>query len=464
MSLTGHVDVVKRLSTDSEAPYHICGWAADLSLLQDRPVLEVLIDDVVVGDVVGLDYREDLATGKIGDGTYGFHYPVPKSLYDGKSHLIRVRFKTTKLFLPEAHRFEATPDKEMKFELASTAPDPRETPDGLVWSGKAFQLALLPDLDPSTWVGANQRNVLEMPMASVFSTAVWEKAAPILYVCALFMVKNEEDIISSNLCWLYYLGLRRFVIIDNKSTDATRWLIERFRDSQPDVELLIIDDPIMRHIQSEKTTGIMELAASVWSDCRWAIPVDADEFLVAERGLLGLLDVPDEVDSLVVPKCYHMLLQSDDHELQYQRNFFKQMPVRTELHRAPPKILLRLRRNLIISQGNHFVNSVAQAPQPIYSSAAELGIFYREFSIRSFAQFKNKVINGGKAIEAAEKLGLNVGGHHWKSRYAGFVAHGDPWLREKFESEFIQPVSKSFILDEFAISSLIWSIQPYLIG
>ena len=42
------------------------------------------------------------------------------------------------------------------------------------------------------------------------------------------MVKNEEDIIFENLVWHFATGFRKFIIVDNMSTDQTRNKIQEF--------------------------------------------------------------------------------------------------------------------------------------------------------------------------------------------------------------------------------------------
>jgi len=455
MNMNGHIDVIKRQPDEKSGLYYVFGWAANFSHLNQRQMIDIIIDGTIIGSASGNIYREDLFEKNIGDGFYGFYFPIPLIFSDSNSHILRAKFRETEVYFPEILYFVISPNKEIEFKNIQDLSIDGETPEGLVWSGKSFKLISVPRLDPSTWLGAIQMNVLEMPLAPMFKDSAWEQAEPITAVCALLMVKNEEDIISYNLAWLYYLGIRRFIILNNNSTDTTRLLIERFKNSRSDVELLIVEDPIIRYIQSEKTTGIMRLAASIWRDCSWAIPVDADEFIIAEKGLAGLIDVPESIDAIVVPKCYHALIKSDDLEKEFEANLFKRMPVRTELHRAPPKILLRMHNHLIISQGNHSVSTITGTADPVYSSGKQFGFYYREFSIRSFLQFKQKVIDGGKSIESAESLGINVGGTHWKSRYAGYKSYGDSWLRKEFGTKYMREISINVTLDEYKILPLI---------
>jgi hypothetical protein len=104
----------------------------------------------------------------------------------------------------------------------------------------------------------------------------------------IMTMKDEADIISVKLNWLCSIGFRRFVIADNNSLDDSLRLAEEFRRYAWNAEVIIIRDPIVRYAQSEKTTNLMRLAASYWSDCGWIFPIDADAFLVAANGVAFL--------------------------------------------------------------------------------------------------------------------------------------------------------------------------------
>jgi glycosyltransferase involved in cell wall biosynthesis len=337
--------------------------------------------------------------------------------------------------------------------------------NSLIWTGRSYELPTLPPLDPATWLGAIQMNVKERPLANAFDAGTWKPASPVHFVSALLMIKNEEDIIFHNLAWIYYIGIRKIVVINNNSDDATSAILKRFRTRHPDVEMLIVNDAIVRYIQGQKMTGIMRLAASVWPDCEWVVPVDADEFLVPDNGLHNLKNIPDEIDAIVIPKAYHHVRLDKADGRNFENDTFARMSIRTELHRAPPKILLRPRAFLKLGPGNHYAIPVNELNPVRYSSGQICGAYYREFSIRSYHQFKKKVVDGGVAIEEAEKLGLNVGGSHWKSRYAGYKSGGEEWLKQKYVSEFCRSVSDNFILDEFPVSAITDSYEmPVTLG
>jgi hypothetical protein len=302
----------------------------------------------------------------------------------------------------------------------------------LVWQGQTRQILDLPAFDSSSWVGAVQRDLANyhaegqrLPHASHSCRAYFGAGV-------IMMMKDEADIISLNLNWLYSIGFRRFVIADNNSSDESLRLAEEFRRYAWNAEVVIIQDPLVRYTQSEKTTGLMRLAASYWPDCGWIFPIDADEFLVAANGLAVLDQVSPDVDALVISKVNHGL--DRPHCGTSPLTGIEGMHCRSHLGHNPPKVALRPHPQLIISQGNHEVI----ASKVVYAPALSLGFHYREFQIRSFEQLKRRVTNGARALLAAKRhSGPPRGANHWLDWYDVLASDGDEGLRSLFERNFV---------------------------
>lgn len=99
-----------------------------------------------------------------------------------------------------------------------------------------------------------------------------------MQIFGLMIVRNEVDILRINILHHFSLGVDRFLIVDNGSTDGTdRVLQELSADGR--LEWSRDDGP---YRQSEITTELARKAFQQGAD--WVIPIDADEFWCAPFG------------------------------------------------------------------------------------------------------------------------------------------------------------------------------------
>ncbi len=100
----------------------------------------------------------------------------------------------------------------------------------------------------------------------------------------VLVVRDEADII--RICVLHHLalGCERILVLDNGSTDGTTTVLRRLAARVP---LSWTSDPGAYH-QGEFVTGLAREARRAEAD--WILPLDADEFWIAPRGLDHALD------------------------------------------------------------------------------------------------------------------------------------------------------------------------------
>ncbi len=315
----------------------------------------------------------------------------------------------------------------------------------LIWAGRSDELLGQPALDPASWTGAVRTDMEHSRALHGMLPQQVPEAEGDPSCCVIMMVKDESDIVGLNLRWLRWIGIRRFVILDNLSTDGTHALIERFRAGSPGCETLILSDPIRRYMQSEKMTGLMRLAASIWPDVDWILPIDADELLIPTNGLSVLKNLDRAYDVVVIEKVNHYL--QDDRGSAVDE-LLVPMRQRSLLGRFPPKIILRANTAMAILQGNHEVRLEGSPRRIAHYGGLSLGFYYREFQVRSFEQFLKKVTNGGQAVLLAERhLGRPIGGDHWKHWYALLQAQGEPALRALFREHCVRSASDTLLND-----------------
>jgi hypothetical protein len=314
-----------------------------------------------------------------------------------------------------------------------------------IWSLDHGGLSRAAPCDPQSWAGSVQKELLANGLAPDLSGEAGPHPA-YLRCAAIMMVKDEADIIGHNLRWLYHIGVRRFAVMDNMSTDGTRAEIARFEADRPDALLLVIEDTAVAYLQAEKTTAMAQMARSHFPDVDWILPIDADEFCIARHGVRALAYVPADVLALTIPKTIHFLPEGETGS--DEANPMARMTVRSALFVVPPKIILRAHPALHITQGNHKADRWDGEAIP-YAGGFQWGFYHREFQTRSFAHFLRKVRNGGVAILAARAAKRHIGGEHWVAWYEVLCREGEEGLRKVFARECLRAPGGGFVIDAF---------------
>lgn len=246
------------------------------------------------------------------------------------------------------------------------------------------------------------------------------------------MVKDEEEIIAQNLEHHYRLGFRRFFILDNGSTDRTASLIASFRQSKTDAQIFYGYDYVVGYYQADKMKAL-ELFMQVYlkhedTPPEWLFFVDADEFITCCASepdsvlrfnhLLG-----DTSKTLLVLHWAQCSSRSVIPSVPDGYDVFETFPVVwNKMTTSVPKIAYRLGHDLSPVQGNHLVEAYPFDTSTI-GVLAEVDFYMLHFPQRTLAQLRRKVINGGRAYQAA-KLDKSHGGH-WRTYYEWYEQHGD---------------------------------------
>lgn len=191
----------------------------------------------------------------------------------------------------------------------------------------------------------------------------------------LMMYRDEADILQHSLAHWYALGVRDFYLCDNLSEDKSEVacidfklehelaMVIHYRDQRPDW-------PGRERINQMKEQAIAE-------GCDWIFPADADEFLQMGDRYYCIQDFCAALQSL-----------ADSEYCSFEVPYLNIFPNgKTEWQRPQRKVFGKLRPDWIISMGNHLIEN-ADSIELHHTQC-----YYRHYPIRSYQQFRRKMIN-----------------------------------------------------------------------
>lgn len=236
-------------------------------------------------------------------------------------------------------------------------------------------------------------------------------------VAAVGMVRDEADVIAGTIAHLRNEGIEHIVVADNGSVDGTRDILHEL-----DVE--VIDDPVVAYHQSDKMTALAARAAA--AGARWIVPFDADEIWVSHHGLIDrvLRNAPADVNLATGQLFNHFPTAIDPAEADPFRSIIWRQPAPGAL----PKVAFRWEPGAVIHQGNHGVD-LPSGSRP-FDAALEI----RHFPYRSAEQFVRKARNGAEAY-AATDYPDHVGAH-WRGYGTILERYGEAALEDVFREHF----------------------------
>ncbi len=281
---------------------------------------------------------------------------------------------------------------------------------------------------PPESVALHRSNALPPVFPSKYQQLQIKSARETLVVAGVTMFKDEEDIAYHNLSWHYNQGIKRFVVLDNMSSDNTPNEVRRFANDYQDAQVYLIQDPEIGYYQSRKMTAAAEFAHKMWN-AEWILPFDADEILCSFRGPLHTILESVDRDHICISLPYkvHVLRSFYDPS---EPNPFKRI---THRHKDDvekgAKIILRWKSGMVIGQGNHNVTWDEQLLPMIKNK--NLGLMLRHYPFRSKEHIRQKIINGGRAYAAAKNLPQNQGGA-WRQWDKDYQTKGEEYIEELY--------------------------------
>jgi glycosyltransferase involved in cell wall biosynthesis len=204
------------------------------------------------------------------------------------------------------------------------------------------------------------------------------------------LVRDEKDVITTNIAYHLSRGVDHIIVTDNCSLDGTREIIEEFARAG---NVTLIKEETDNYNQSVWVTRMARRAAEMGAD--WVIHNDADEmWWPVEGDLKSTLErIPPEYGSVSVQRTNALPLRKIDGHPFARMTFRYVSSVNGLGHSLPGKTAHRAAADVELKMGNHALSSPSLGPSV---ETEAITIFH--FPYRSFEHFERKIVNGGAAL------------------------------------------------------------------
>lgn len=231
-----------------------------------------------------------------------------------------------------------------------------------------------------------------------------------------FLVKNEADIIESNIRYHSKIGIDSFVVMDNGSTDGTKEVLYELKN---EFNLHIIDQPDQSYQQGKWVTEMAEYCKKVFKS-DFVISNDADEFWEPQNGK-SLKEILNKKDSLVTVKRFNMALPEESLNSNYDfrdNNLFVKGPIMNRgqstesmlLEHLQPKVIVNPYGLRDIETGMHRAKHIWQ----VFTKRKTNDIIIYHYPIRSYTQFEKRI---ALRVSLIKKVGMPIQYQTWIDSY-----------------------------------------------
>ena len=250
------------------------------------------------------------------------------------------------------------------------------------------------------------------------------------------LVRDEQDIVRENLDFHLAQGVDEVIVTDNGSEDTTVEILREY-ESQGILRLLL--EPSDDYSQGRWVTRMARLAATEGAD--WVINNDADEFWWPRAGSLkSIFDrLGDEV-GLVVARRQNFVPRPEDGRPFWERMTLRERESLNPLGKPlPPKLAHRAHPEIAVAQGNHKVEG-AQLGESLDDGSIEI----LHFPMRTYGQFENKIVKGGRAYGRNRELPQRTG-RTWRRLYETWEEGG---LRHHYDDNVVAERARADLVED----------------
>ena len=208
------------------------------------------------------------------------------------------------------------------------------------------------------------------------------------------VVRNEEELLETNLDYHFAQGVDFALVTDHDSTDGTPEILERYaRDGL----LRVFTERCGGHDQGRRVTRMARIAA-LEHGADWVINNDADEFWWPQLGSLRdvFTAIPREYGQIEVRRR-NFVPRPDDGQPFFRRMLYREahslnpsrLPLESKVaHRADPEVQ--------VAAGNHRL--LTNGLRPLPATEFELVEIFH-MPMRTYEQFARKVVQIGEGYE-----------------------------------------------------------------
>ena len=251
------------------------------------------------------------------------------------------------------------------------------------------------------------------------------------------LVRDEQDIVRENLDFHLAQGVDQVIVTDNGSEDATGEILREY-ESRGVVRVLFeaSDD----YSQGRWVTRMARLAAAELG-ADWVINNDADEFWWPRAGSLKSTfeQLGDQVGVLVAHR-ENFVPRPEDGRPFWERMTLRERESLNPLGKPlPPKLAHRADPEITVAQGNHKVEG-AQLGERLDDGSIEI----LHFPMRTYAQFENKIVKGGRAYARNRELPERTG-RTWRRLYETWEQGG---LRDHYDQNVVGETPRAELVED----------------
>lgn len=223
-------------------------------------------------------------------------------------------------------------------------------------------------------------------------------------IIATYLVRNDHDILRDSIVHNLDNGVDAIIVTEHNSSKESSEILDEFR---PYILRRIIENDL-GYNQSTWVTRMARIASRF--NPNWIVHCDADELWCG----LNTINVSDDIKAIYSDYWYNCMPYSID-EFDIRNAEFYEYPFESSIFgigmQAKRKIVHRPDSNIVIYQGNH---GCSTSVTTIVDT-----VKIKHYPVRTFEQFKTKVITGYAAY-IASGLPDNFGSH-WRRWYNEYI-------------------------------------------